>query len=326
MSATEKPFITFALLAYNQERFIKEAVEGALAQTYSPLEIILSDDCSTDDTFKIIEEISSEYVGQHHIVLNRNEQNLGISGHINRIMELANGELVVVAAGDDISLPHRTEIIADVWLSKNKADVSIYSSYEVIDEFSSTVREVSFQAEHQVDDALSRISYQVRVVGMSHCWSIGLFEEFGPIQFDAINEDAIIQFRASLLDGVVVVPDVLVKYRLHQSNISKIRSPNAHLSPLQERAYTSLVSHKRTLTCLKNYEKDLKHLIVQGKETFTIELQSVQRKISLWTLRILFAESSLNGRIHCIYIAVKEKYGWKELIRMLFRLPMPRIK
>ena len=48
-----KPLLTFAVGAYNQERFIREAVESAFAQTYSPLEIVLSDDCSRDRTFEI---------------------------------------------------------------------------------------------------------------------------------------------------------------------------------------------------------------------------------------------------------------------------------
>lgn len=45
-SASQAPLVTFALFAYNQEKFIREAVEGAFAQTYESLEIILSDDCS----------------------------------------------------------------------------------------------------------------------------------------------------------------------------------------------------------------------------------------------------------------------------------------
>ena len=47
----EKPLVTFALFAYNQERFITEAVEAAFAQTYQPLEIIISDDGSSDKTY-----------------------------------------------------------------------------------------------------------------------------------------------------------------------------------------------------------------------------------------------------------------------------------
>ena len=51
--AQERPLVTFLQFSYNLEHFIREAVEGAFAQTYSPLQIILSDDCSTDKTFEI---------------------------------------------------------------------------------------------------------------------------------------------------------------------------------------------------------------------------------------------------------------------------------
>ena len=52
----DKPLITFLLVSYNQEAYIREAIEGALAQTYSPLEIVISDDCSSDATFSLIKE------------------------------------------------------------------------------------------------------------------------------------------------------------------------------------------------------------------------------------------------------------------------------
>ena len=55
---SEKPLLTFAIAAFNQEAFIREAVEAAFAQTYSPLEIVLSDDCSKDRTFDIMKEMN----------------------------------------------------------------------------------------------------------------------------------------------------------------------------------------------------------------------------------------------------------------------------
>ena len=57
-SSPSPPLVTFALFAYNQEAFIREAVASALSQTYEPLEIILSDDCSTDRTFAIMQELA----------------------------------------------------------------------------------------------------------------------------------------------------------------------------------------------------------------------------------------------------------------------------
>src|SRR5256885_12918551 len=116
----EKPLVTFALFAYNQERFIAEAVRGALSQTYSPLEILISDDCSTDGTFEIIQKEVAEYKGPHEIRLNHNDPNVGFGAHINRMMELAKGQLIVAAAGDDVSLPERVEELFSVYEASNR--------------------------------------------------------------------------------------------------------------------------------------------------------------------------------------------------------------
>lgn len=123
----EHPLVTFALFAYNQERFIREAVEGALAQTYSPLEIVLSDDSSSDGTFRIMEECVSTYSGPHQVVLNRNASNLGIADHINTILSLCKGDLIVMAAGDDISYSERVAVLIDTWL-KNAKPVAWFAS------------------------------------------------------------------------------------------------------------------------------------------------------------------------------------------------------
>jgi len=79
--AGDRPLVTFALFGYNQEPYIREAVEGAFAQTYQPLEILLSYDCSTDRTFDIMRELAAAYAGPHRIRLNRNSTNLGLAGH-----------------------------------------------------------------------------------------------------------------------------------------------------------------------------------------------------------------------------------------------------
>ena len=65
----ERPLVTFALFAYNQEKYIHEAVEGALAQTYEPLEIILSDDSSTDRTFEVMSELAKKYNGKNKVIV-----------------------------------------------------------------------------------------------------------------------------------------------------------------------------------------------------------------------------------------------------------------
>ena len=78
------PLVTFLLIAYNQEKYIEDACLAALSQKYNFMEIIFSDDCSTDNTYKIMEGIVRRYTGPHKIILNRNDVNLGLIKHINK--------------------------------------------------------------------------------------------------------------------------------------------------------------------------------------------------------------------------------------------------
>ena len=89
----ERPLISFALFTYNQEQFVREAVAAAFAQTYSPLEIILSDDSSKDSTFNIISEMVESYRGPHRVIVNRNPTNIGIGAHVNKVMGLMSADI-----------------------------------------------------------------------------------------------------------------------------------------------------------------------------------------------------------------------------------------
>jgi glycosyltransferase involved in cell wall biosynthesis len=78
------PKVTVALISYNQENFIRAAAESCLSQDYrGSLEIIFSDDFSTDATFDIMTSIADSYRGPHKVVLRRNSKNVGIGMHYN---------------------------------------------------------------------------------------------------------------------------------------------------------------------------------------------------------------------------------------------------
>ena len=66
---TDQAVVTFALFAYNQDEYILEAAEGAFAQTYEPLEMILSDDCSSDGTLEVLQEMAATYDHPAHRIL-----------------------------------------------------------------------------------------------------------------------------------------------------------------------------------------------------------------------------------------------------------------
>jgi glycosyltransferase involved in cell wall biosynthesis len=109
------PFVTFALFTYNQEKFVRAAVEAAFLQAYEPMEIILSDDCSSDRTFEILQTMAHHYRGPKHVTVRQTTNNCGTLLHVAEVAQLARGELLVLAAGDDLSKPHRTATLVNAW-------------------------------------------------------------------------------------------------------------------------------------------------------------------------------------------------------------------
>ena len=120
----EKPLITISMMTYNQEKYVRDSVRGMLAQTYEPLEIVISDDCSMDRTWDIISEEVEAYKkneGLHkNIILNRNEANLGILNNFEKMISLCHGELLVMNSGDDISIAERISRTVEVWIRNGR--------------------------------------------------------------------------------------------------------------------------------------------------------------------------------------------------------------
>ena len=100
------PRVSIGIPVYNGGRFIKEAIDSILAQTFEDFELILSDNASTDET----EEICKEYATlDRRIRYYRNEENLGAAKNYNRVFELSNGEYFKWASHDDLCAPEYLE-------------------------------------------------------------------------------------------------------------------------------------------------------------------------------------------------------------------------
>lgn len=216
----ERPLVTFALFAYNQEKYIREAVEGAFAQTYEPLEIILSDDCSTERTFEIMQEMAQAYRGPHAVRLNRNPKNMGISPHVRHVHEMCNGVFIVHAAGDDISLPNRTEIIVRCFLDTNDPPSLVASNSLSITESGEEKHVLS----PDLPSTVRLYPCATKIVsppggGCTYAITKDLVDGFKAPDWRIIAEDLLLVARANLLNGSLYTPEVLIKYRFHDSSI-----------------------------------------------------------------------------------------------------------
>ena len=110
------PKVSVIIPAFNQEEFIGDAVYSALSQTYSNLEIVVSDDGSSDNTPNIINEIAARYPDKIIAICHR--MNGGIASNLNRALARCSGELVAWLGGDDLMLPQKIEKQVTV-LNKN---------------------------------------------------------------------------------------------------------------------------------------------------------------------------------------------------------------
>lgn len=106
------------LLTYNQETFVAAALQSLLDQDYEDLEIVISDDCSSDGTWQVIRQLVAEYEGNKKIVTNRNQFNMGVVGNYFKAFAMSNGAVIFTAAGDDVSLPIRCSACIEFWKKK----------------------------------------------------------------------------------------------------------------------------------------------------------------------------------------------------------------
>ncbi len=93
------PKISVRIITYKQELLIKRAIDSLLAQRDYIYEICVSDDCSPDKTWEVLQEYEKNYPGLFK--LNRNKENLGIFENIEKSWEMPSGDLVYGLAGDD---------------------------------------------------------------------------------------------------------------------------------------------------------------------------------------------------------------------------------
>ncbi|MEA3486298.1 MAG: glycosyltransferase family 2 protein, partial [Thermodesulfobacteriota bacterium] len=102
------PKISVVIFSFNFENYLEECIESVLAQTLGPFEVIICDDCSSDESWTII----SEYAGKFPVLIKpyRHERNIGMQRNGNFGLMKAKGELVSWLDGDDRWLPRKLEL------------------------------------------------------------------------------------------------------------------------------------------------------------------------------------------------------------------------
>ena len=219
---TRVPDITASavLLSYNCAEFIEEAVRGVLAQDYSPLEIVISDDASRDDTWSRIERQVATYDGHHRLILKRRRRTSGSkSAHLATLFPSLSGEVLVLFDGDDVSVSDRVrKIVAAFRLGPGVQ--AVYSEMNLIDRAGRSLRRSPVPRPKPGSDAATWFArVDAYAAGGTLAVRRSVIDSFGPLDPE-INEDIVLPFRASLLGDVHFIDEPLVTARRHSGSLT----------------------------------------------------------------------------------------------------------
>ena len=130
-----KPLVSIMIITYNQKEYARETVLSAVNQDYQPLEVVVSDDGSTDGTAEILDDLAQKYPNCLKVISRKG--NLGITGNSNRGLKACKGDLIAFQGGDDVLLPGK--ISSQVkWFSESDKRVYCYHDVEVFDSETNT--------------------------------------------------------------------------------------------------------------------------------------------------------------------------------------------
>jgi glycosyltransferase involved in cell wall biosynthesis len=177
------------------------------------MQIVVSDDASTDGTAEIVERELARYRGPHRVEMHRRQTNSGSkSAHLNDAFARASGDLLVSFDGDDVSEPDRVRKITDAF-ARDETVRAVYSSYSIIDEAGRPRGPARIP---RPGPGVSASEWFARVDAYAAGTTLAIHREvveaFGVLDPD-IHEDLVLPFRASLLGDVVYIPEELVRAR-----------------------------------------------------------------------------------------------------------------
>lgn len=119
-----QPLVSVVVITYNSSKYIIDGLESVKAQTYPNIELIISDDCSTDNTVAIcqkwLEDNAQHFTNKKLITT---DKNTGVAGNLNRGIKVSYGEWIKVLSGDDKFFPHTIERYVEFAFNNPQAEI-----------------------------------------------------------------------------------------------------------------------------------------------------------------------------------------------------------
>ena len=235
--------VSYVLLAYNQITFIEDAVLSALEQSYEDIEFILSDDCSLDGTWENMQRAADG--SKRNVILNQMPDNVGLVPHLNYCLSICTGDIIVLAAGDDIAMVDRVQKSV-ACLTGSVASFQVTFSDTIIDAEGCVLNSSEAALAGGYYDVRTALASPILFPGASRAMRREVFDVFGPLLEECTTEDTPFFLRALYLGGCTLSNDAGIFYRKTEHSLSSAKGMKTH-NPLNlERQYEADLLVART--------------------------------------------------------------------------------
>ncbi len=297
-----KPLVSILIPCYNHELFLDDCIGSIINQDYENIEFFICDDVSPDNSFAVIkswEERLKERFSS--VVIMKNEENLGVTKNINRMLELSKGEYIKVLASDDALAPDAISSMVDFLKTNKETDILIVNGHFVKEE----ERYPDFNLEGKIYNEAPDFSENGFLERIGRCNNISapaaflrkkVFEEYGFYDENIKVEDFEFWLRVfkDKKAKIAFLDKTLIYYRINANSMSS----NANNKTIEKRRKLLFDAEIQSLYKYKDYFEPhafaeiILNRIINARgfavslklKNFNKELEEMWKEFSLWNL------------------------------------------
>lgn len=299
-----KPLVTVLMPVFNGEKYIYEAIESILNQTFRNFEFIIIDDGSTDQTSTIIKSFTDP-----RIRLVQNTENIGVSKSSNKGLALAEGIYIARLDADDVSLPER--LSKQVEYLEHHPNIGVLgTSLQIIDAHNNKSNTLLLPTQHNVlkwclcfinSIAHSTVMMRREVVEQVHGYNADM----------VLAEDYDLWRRLSCITQLSNLHDIYVLYRVHDANATNLHS-------LKMRENSVQISTKMISDILKEEVPISTVKLLWDYKVHTLTEVHAATRIIFKLLKTISSEKELSR--------IEKKIISRDAASRLFRLVRPKLQ
>ena len=272
--------ISVVIASYNGGVYIEEQLDSIRNQTLPPDELIICDDCSTDNTVEIVEQYIKKYNLEEKWSISVNEKNLGYADNFDQVALKANGSLIFFSDQDDVWEPDKIEIMTGIMDKYPECKVlcTDYTPWYTSENAPKAPKSITSKMPNNgilEHIELKKKSVYIGALGCCMCVRKGFYHDIQGYRFNGWAQDDRMWKMALCAHGCLILHKNLVRHRIHENNTATYGK--YHTVERRVKLFTDMVeAEKKMLKYLEDNKADKKEIAIVKKH-----ISMMEKRISL---------------------------------------------